>query len=97
MMNPRERFRESLLFGKPDKMPFSPGWPRESTPAIWHKQGLPEGIKWHQTLLDILEIKGAKQELQKSGADLAASFKIIATFEEKVLFSRDSRRTSRRL
>ena len=32
-MNPRQRFLEALLFGKPDKVPFTPGGPRESTLA----------------------------------------------------------------
>ena len=42
MMTPRERYLETYLFGKPDKVPFSPGGPRESTRAAWHQQGLPE-------------------------------------------------------
>ena len=43
-MTPRERNLESLLFGRPDKVTFSPGGARESTLAAWHKQGLPAGI-----------------------------------------------------
>ena len=38
-MTERERFREALLFGKPDKVPLNPGGPRESTLAAWHQQG----------------------------------------------------------
>ena len=84
-MNSRERFRETLLFGKPDKIPLSPGGPRESTLAAWHKQGLAEGVNWYQVLFDILEIEEAEQELQKPKVDLVASFKMIPTFKEKVL------------
>lgn len=85
MMSSRERFRETLLFGKPDKVPLFPGGPRESTLAAWHKQGLPEGVNWYQALLNALGIKEAREELQKPKVDLGASFKMIPTFEEKVL------------
>ena len=57
MMSSTERFRETLLFEKPDKVPLSAGWPRESTLAAWHKQGLAEGVNWHQALLDVLGIE----------------------------------------
>ena len=86
-MNSRKRFREALLFGEPDKVPFCPGWPRESTLAAWHKQGLPKRVKWFEALLDILEIREAKQEFQKMG--LGISFKMMPTFEEKVLRHKD--------
>ncbi len=56
-MNQRERYRETLLFGKPDKVPFSPGGPRESTLKVWHQQGLPEGVNYMETLLKILGIE----------------------------------------
>ncbi len=36
-MTQRERFLETLLFGKPDKVPFEPGEPRESTLSAWYK------------------------------------------------------------
>ena len=34
-MTPRERYVQALLFGRPDKVPFCPGLPRESTLAAW--------------------------------------------------------------
>jgi len=37
-MNSRQRFRETILFGNPDKIPLSPGGPRESTLREWRKQ-----------------------------------------------------------
>ena len=89
MISLKKRFRETLLFGNPDKVPLSPGEPRESTLAAWHKQGLSEGLNWYQSLLDILGISEARQEIQKPIVDLAASFEMIPTFEEKVLKHKD--------
>ncbi|MCK5732644.1 MAG: hypothetical protein KAI38_00545 [Candidatus Latescibacteria bacterium] len=81
-MTPRERFREALLFGAPDKVPFSPGGPRESTLAVWRQQGLPEGAHYYETLLDIL---GMEREDSGPQVGLDVSFQMIPTFEEKVL------------
>ena len=45
-MNARERYVATLLFQKPDKIPFSPGGPRESTLKRWHAEGLPANADW---------------------------------------------------
>ena len=58
MMTERERFREALLFGSPDKVPLLPGWGRESTLEAWHQQGLPEGVNYYVYLLEKLGIQG---------------------------------------
>jgi len=55
-MNARERYLETLLFGKPDRVPLSPGGPRESTLRAWHQQGLLEGVPWQEQLRDALGI-----------------------------------------
>jgi len=81
-MNERERFKKTLLFGKPDKIPFAPGAPRESTLAIWHKQGFPEGINYYQYLLKTL---GIEQEPQSHRISLGVSFQMMPKFEEKIL------------
>ena len=85
-MNPRERFRETLLFGQPDKVPLSPGGPRESTLRAWHEQGLPEDVRWHDYLWEIL---GIERERTQPYVSLGVSFKMIPTFEEKVLEHKD--------
>jgi uroporphyrinogen-III decarboxylase len=85
-MNPRERFRETLLFGQPDKVPLSPGGPRESTLRAWHGQGLPEDVRWHDYLREIL---GIEREQTQPHVSLGVSFKMIPTFEEKVLEHKD--------
>ena len=42
-MNARERFKESLLFGNPDRVFLFPDHgPREITLRRWHKEGLSE-------------------------------------------------------
>ncbi|MFH1708887.1 MAG: hypothetical protein ABIF71_13365 [Planctomycetota bacterium] len=40
-MTPRRRFLETLLFGKPDRVPLDPGHGRESTRDRWYGEGLP--------------------------------------------------------
>ena len=56
-MNARERYRETLLFGQPDKVPLQPGGPRESTLRAWHEQGLPEEVHYYRYLMDLLGIE----------------------------------------
>jgi len=87
MMTPRERYLETLLFGKPDKIPFSPGGPRESTLAAWHQQGLPQGKNYMTALYEILGIQ--PDHPKKPAVGLGVSFQMIPTFEEKVLEHKD--------
>jgi uroporphyrinogen decarboxylase len=85
-MNPRERFVSTILFEQPDKIPFAPGGPRESTIANWHKQGLPEGANWMEHLLSEL---GIDPEAAKGPVPLDVNFQIIPQFEEKVIERRE--------
>jgi uroporphyrinogen decarboxylase len=85
-MNARQRYREALLFGAPDKIPLRPGGPRESTLRAWHEQGLPEGVHYMTYLLDLL---GIQREETQPHVPLDVSFKMIPTFEEKVLEHKD--------
>jgi hypothetical protein len=86
MLTERERFRETLLFGRPDRVSFQPGWPRESTLDAWRRQGLPEEADWQAHLAQVLGLEGWPAP---AGPDLGVSFKMIPTFEEKVLEHRD--------
>lgn len=63
-----------------------PGSPRESTLAVWRQQGLAEEIDYYQALLDTL---GIAPEKTKPPVELGVSFRMIPTFEEKVLEHRD--------
>jgi hypothetical protein len=85
-MNPRERYRETLLFGHPDRVPLQPGGPRESTLRAWRQQGLPEGVHHTQHLMEVL---GIELEQTRPRVPLGVSFTMIPTFEEKVLEHRD--------
>ena len=81
-MNPRQRFIETLTFGNPDKIPFMPGMPRESTLAKWHKEGLPQGTDWLEYLADKLGIETCHADIP---VRLDVSFLMIPQFEEKVI------------
>ena len=82
MLTGRERFREALLFGEPDRVPLQPGSPRESTLAVWRQQGLPKEVDWYDHLMQVL---GIERKPAQPRIHLGVSFKMIPTFEEKVL------------
>ena len=85
-MTPRERYLQTLLFGNPDKIPFSPGGPRESTRAAWHRQGLPADVNWLDYLLETL---GIEPEQTMPHVGLGANFRLMPEFEQKVLEHKD--------
>lgn len=87
-MNARQRFIETLTFGRPDRIPLQPGEPRESTLAAWHAQGLPQGVHWRDHLLEVL---GIESEECGPRVGLDVDFRLIPQFEEKVLQHRDGR------
>jgi uroporphyrinogen decarboxylase len=82
-MNPRERYLETLLFGSPDRIPFEPGGPRESTLKRWHSEGLPENRNWFDCLCDTIGI--SPDPWQLTHTELEINFRMNPTFEEKVL------------
>ena len=85
-MNPRQRFLAALRFCRSDRTPLDPGHPRESTLAAWHSQGLPEGADYREELRRIL---GLDEEPAQPFLSLGVSFRMIPTFEERVLEHRD--------
>ena len=86
-MTERERFIQTLLFGRPDRVPFVPGGPRESTLAAWHTQGLPEGVNYMDHLREVLGIEPppAIERIRP-----AVNFRMMPQFEEKVIERRAS-------
>jgi uroporphyrinogen decarboxylase len=86
-MTPRERMIQTLTFGTPDRIPFEPGWPRESTRKAWATQGLEDGADWHARLLETLGIDLPRP--QRAYVDLGVDFRMIPQFEEKTLEHRD--------
>ncbi len=85
-MNPRERYIETLLFGNPDRVPFSPGGPRESTLRRWHSEGLPKEVNWYGYLMEQI---GVPLEHTKPPVHLGVDFLMRPQFEEKVLEHKD--------
>ena len=81
-MNPRRRVLETMLFGSPDKIPFSPGGGRESTIRRWQGEGLPEGAGAHTYMLEQL---GIEPDKTKDHVALGINERMIPQFEEKVL------------
>ena len=85
-MTHRDRYREALLFGRPDKIPLQPGGARESTLEVWHQQGLPEGVDYNVFLLETI---GLEPDPTIIHSNPGVSFLMIPQFEEKVLEHRD--------
>lgn len=85
-MTDRERFLETLLFGKPDRIPFTPGAPRESTLRAWHAQGLPEGVEWYAHLRELIGIEPLRRQ---SGPGVWLRHTMIPEFEEKLVEERE--------
>jgi len=86
MMTPRQRYIETLRFGRPDRITFDPGHPRESTLAAWHKQGLPDGVNYYDYLLEIL---GIDMPSAPPAESFGLDFRMVPQFEEKVLSHRN--------
>jgi len=84
-MTDRERYLETILFGKPDKVPFLPGWPRESTLKKWREQGLPEGVDWYACMREQIGIEPAAP----GGPGVWIKHTMIPEFEEKLIEERE--------
>ena len=82
-MTNRERFFETLAFGKPDRVFYKFGWPRASTSAAWRLQGLPrlKGKAGFGQRSGYDDLVGA--DLLERGVPVEAG--PIPAFEEKVL------------
>ncbi len=71
-----------MRFGQPDRIPFEPGWPRESTLKVWHQQGLPAEEEWLSYLLRLLTLPAEAAFIL---TPVKTNFTMVPTFEEKVL------------
>ena len=81
-MTPKERYFATLLFGQPDKVPFAPGGPRESTLKRWHAEGLPVDREWFAELVREAGIVGF-EDTPHGGIDVTT--RMMPMFDEKVL------------
>ena len=87
-MTPRKRFLETVLYGRPDRIPLEPGQGRRSTRENWYRQGLPRHVK------DIYEFAyqqvGGTLEWPCAGEDFPVSERMVPEFEEKVIERREN-------
>lgn len=81
-MNDKERYLETILFGNPDKIPFQPGDPRESTLRNWHKQGLPENFDWQIYLRQQI---GIEQVIKNEMPEIFLKYEMRPQYEEKIV------------
>lgn len=95
-MTHRERFLETLLFGRPDRIPFSPGGARESTLAAWRAEGLARDRDYMDVIYDEMDAcrvaRGLEPGAYRAGqpeTGLGVSFKMIPVFDETVLEHKD--------
>lgn len=84
-MTPRERMLETLLYGKPDKIPLTPGGGRESTRQRWHREGLPESVAPGDIAEYAYRQAGGTHEWPKGGTGFAFDYRMRPMFEEKVI------------
>ena len=89
-MNQRERHLETLTFGAPDRVPFTPGGGRESTRKRWHEEGLPADIEDGADISEYAYRKaGGTFELPGGGNGFPLLERMIPEFEEKVIERRE--------
>jgi uroporphyrinogen decarboxylase len=81
-MTSRRRWLETLLFGRPDRIPFQPGHGRRSTRENWHAQGLPADA---DPVTTAYREAGGTLELPRGGEGFPVNERMIPQFEEKVL------------
>lgn len=85
-MNERQRYLETLTFGNPDRVPFSPGGGRESTFKRWHSEGLPKDITdCGETNIYAYKKAGGKLDIPNFGPGFLIKESMIPQFEEKVI------------
>jgi len=84
-MTQRVRFRETLLFGTPDRVPLEPGSGRRSTRAAWRAQGLPESVAAEGIAEYAYRLAGGTLPWPSGGEGFAVNERMIPQFEEKVL------------
>jgi uroporphyrinogen decarboxylase len=86
MATQRERYKNTILFNNPDRIPLHPGHPRESTLAAWKSQGLPQDTDYMAAALGEL---GIDRHAALKFHGVAVSFRLYPEFEQVVLEHRD--------
>jgi uroporphyrinogen decarboxylase len=85
----------ALLYGNPAKIPFEPGWPRESTVKRWRGEGLPENTGWQEYVAEKINLPSLPMPGFGFGSepipDVRVDFRMIPWFEEKILEHKNGR------
>ncbi len=82
-MTERERYLATLLFQKPDRVPFQPGGGRRSTLEAWHRQGLPP--QETDYLAHARKLIGIELPPTQPAIGPGVDFRMVPQFEEKVI------------
>lgn len=90
MMTQREMFLETMLFGKPERIPLSPGGGRESTRNRWYQEGLPAGMLGYDIIREAARQAGVSLELPEIGPGFPLNHRMNPIFEEKVIERREN-------
>lgn len=83
-MNAKERLIRTMTFQTVDKIPLSPGGPRQSTLRRWRAEGLPEGADYMQEISRIIGVT-----FEPGAVGLPVDMRMRPWFEEKVLKHED--------
>ncbi len=85
-MNARQRFVETIQFGKTDRIPFVPGNGRESTLERWHHEGLPAQIRSPLFANEYAyKQAGGKLQLPLNEKPFLVKEQMIPEFERKII------------
>ena len=79
-MTNRERWLRALTFQTVDRVPLTPGGPRESTRRRWESEGFPKGAELREVLSEKLGI-----DLPAWQLDIGRIDRMIPQFEEEIL------------
>ena len=83
-MNERKRQLEALLFGKPDRIPLTPGGGRKSTRETWRKQGLPDTVKDGDIIEYAYRQAGGKLDWPKGGKGFSVNERMIPSSRRRL-------------
>ena len=91
-MNSRERYLNVLLFKKADRVPFTPGFGRESTRKRWYQEGLPPGTAGADLIHEAYRqaCGHAMPEEVEIIANVSIDHMMNPKFEEKVIEVREN-------
>ena len=84
-MTLRQRCREALLFGQPDRIPLNPGGGRKSTREAWRRQGLPEDVEPGTIAEYAYRQAGGTLPWPEATPGFSVNQRMVPEFEEKVI------------